>query len=144
MMKKLLFAALTVFLLLQHEESKAQVSVGIYQQNFGTYLAIGSDPDKKMFGEGRLEGGNEVDIEGTFGYNFIQKEEVNFYSGVHAGIINVGEGSSGYFGIPLGVLVKPFPATRNFGFLLETSPLFIPNADTAYLRAGIGLKYTFR
>ncbi|TVP46204.1 MAG: outer membrane insertion C- signal, partial [Mongoliibacter sp.] len=47
-----------------------------------------------------------------------------------------------YLGVPLGVLVKPF-ATKNFGFLMEASPIF-PNERRNFFRAGIGLKYTFR
>ncbi|WP_187328788.1 outer membrane insertion C- signal [Echinicola rosea] len=144
-MKKFLFAALAVFLLLQPEESKAQVSAGIYQQNLNTYLAIGTDPDEKMFGELRLGAGDELDLEGTFGYNFIQKQEVNFYSGAHLGVANLTtDFSEAYLGVPLGLLVKPFSAAPNLGFLLEASPLVGFDSGDGYLRAGIGLKYTFR
>ncbi|WP_186757376.1 outer membrane insertion C- signal [Echinicola salinicaeni] len=148
-MKKFLLLSLTAFLFLQHK-SIAQISAGIYQLSSNTYLAVGSDPDKKMFGEARLGVGHDLDIEGTFGYNFVQKQEVNFYSGFHLGV----DGhhyhddhhhghNHFYLGIPLGVLIKPFPSVRNFGFLLEASPIFGNHLEN-YLRGGIGLKYTFK
>ncbi|GGZ19400.1 hypothetical protein GCM10007049_09750 [Echinicola pacifica] len=141
-MKKFLMIAFTVFIISQ-QEVFSQISAGIYQQNAGTYMVVGSDPDEKMFGEGRLGAGNYIDVEGTFGYNFIQRDEVNFYSGVHLGVFDVSDGSQVYFGVPLGLLVKPFSASRNFGFVLEASPLIIPDSSN-YLRAGIGMRYTFR
>ncbi len=142
-MKKLFVFFLTAFLLLQ-TYTMAQISAGIYQLSDGTYAAVGSDPDNKMFGEGRISAGSDVDVEGTFGYNFVQKDEVNFYSGFHLGIDDQGNDNDIYLGIPLGVLVKPFPSTRNFGFLLEASPIFPTGERNNYFRAGLGLKYTFR
>jgi len=142
-MKKFLILSLTAFLFLQ-QKSMAQVSAGVYQLSSGTFAAIGSDPDNKMFGEARIRAGGDVDVEGTFGYNFVQKEEVNFYSGFHLGIDEEGNDNDFYLGIPLGVLVKPFPSTRNFGFLMEASPIFPTGERDNYFRAGIGFKYTFR
>ncbi|GAB3653304.1 hypothetical protein GCM10028791_23390 [Echinicola sediminis] len=142
-MKKFLILSLTAFLFLQHE-SRAQISAGVYQLSTGTFAAIGSDPDNKMFGEARVQAGRNVDVEGTFGYNFVKKDEVNFYSGFHLGVDDQGSENELYLGIPLGVLVKPFPSTRNFGFLLEASPIFPTGERDNYFRAGLGLKYTFR
>lgn len=143
-MKKFLILSLTAFLFLQHK-SIAQVSAGIYQQNLNTYVSVGTDPDEKMFGEVRLGAGDELDLEGTFGYNFVQKQEVNFYSGAHLGVANLTtDYSEAYIGVPLGLFVKPFSATPNLGFLLEASPLVGFDSGDGYFRAGIGLKYTFR
>ncbi|MBD8491124.1 outer membrane insertion C- signal [Echinicola sp. CAU 1574] len=142
-MKKFLILSLTAFLILQHK-SVAQISAGVYQLSSGTFAAIGSNPDNKMFGEARIGAGGNVDIEGTFGYNFVQRDEVNFYSGFHLGVDDQGNDNDLYLGIPLGVFVKPFPSTRNFGFLLEASPIFPTGESNNYFRAGIGLKYTFR
>ncbi|SIS52039.1 hypothetical protein SAMN05421761_101218 [Belliella pelovolcani] len=122
-------------------ESQAQISAGVYRLSSATFASIGSDPDNKIFGEARVSTGGRVGIEGTFGYNFVQKEEVNFYSGFHLGTEGNRDGL--YLGVPLGVLVKPFANTRNFGFLMEASPIF-PTEYGTYFRAGIGLKYTFR
>ncbi|SNS08472.1 hypothetical protein SAMN06295967_10369 [Belliella buryatensis] len=122
-------------------ESQAQISAGVYRLSSATFASIGSDPDNKIFGEARVSTGGRVGIEGTFGYNFVQKEEVNFYSGFHLGTEGNRDGL--YLGVPLGVLVKPFANTRNFGFLMEASPIF-PTEYGTYFRAGIGLRYTFR
>jgi hypothetical protein len=113
----------------------AQVSAGIYRLSSGTFAAIGTNPDQKIFGEARVSTGWRVDLEATFGYNFIQSSDVNFYSGFHIG------GRSGvYAGIPLGLLVKPF-TSKDFGLVMEASPIF---GSRENFRAGIGLKYTFR
>ncbi len=138
-MKKLTLLTLTLFfgwVAVAH----AQVSAGVYRLSSHTFAAIGSDPDQKMFGEGRVSTGSNIGIEGTFGYNFIQRDEVNFYSGFHLGTRSE---ESLYLGIPLGLFIKPFSESRNFGFLLEASPIF-PTESSAYFRAGIGIKYVFR
>jgi hypothetical protein len=133
MKKSLLF--FIVLLFFGTFESHAQISAGVYRLSSATFAAIGTDPDQKIFGEARVSAGGRVDLEATFGYNFVQTAEVNFYSGFHIG------GRNGlYAGIPLGVLVKPF-ANKDFGFLMEASPIF---ASGQYFRAGLGLKYTFR
>jgi hypothetical protein len=138
-MKKLLVFSL-LFFFTNMIQSHAQISAGIYKLSSATFVAIGSDPDKKMFGEGRLSTGRFVGFEGTFGYNFIQKSDVNFYSGLHLGAEGNEDGF--YIGIPLGLLVKPFNA-KHIGILLEASPVF-PTETSSYFRAGLGLKYTFR
>lgn len=122
-------------------ESQAQISAGVYRLSSATFASIGTDPENKIFGEARVSTGGRVGIEGTFGYNFVQKEEVNFYSGFLLGTEGNRDGL--YLGVPLGVLVKPFANTRNFGFLMEASPIF-PTEYGTYFRAGIGLRYTFR
>ncbi|MCH7402527.1 outer membrane insertion C- signal [Belliella kenyensis] len=139
-MKKLMFFSMLLFFAVV-SESRAQISAGVQQLSSATFASIGTDPDNKMFGEARVSTGRRVGIEGTFGYNFVQKDEVNFYSGFHLG--TEGNRDGVYLGIPLGVLVKPFSNTRNFGFLLEASPIF-PTEYGNYFRAGIGMKYTFR
>lgn len=138
-MKKIILFSLTLFFMVTLE-SQAQISAGVYRLSSSTFAAIGTDPDNQMFGEARVSTGRNVGIEGTFGYNFVRRDEVNFYSGFHLG--TEGGNNGFYLGVPLGVLVKPF-ATKNFGFLMEASPIF-PNERRNFFRAGIGLKYTFR
>lgn len=134
-MKKSLLVFLTLILLVTFE-SHAQVSAGVYRLSSATFAAIGTDPDQKIFGEARISTGWRVDLEGTFGYNFVQTSDVNFYSGFHIG------GRRGlYAGIPLGLLVKPF-SNKDFGLMMEASPIFTSGPE--YFRAGLGLKYTFR
>lgn len=138
-MKKLLvFSALLFFGTIY--QTHAQISAGIYRLSSATFASIGTDPDNKMFGEARVSTGGSVGIEGTFGYNFVQSDEVNFYSGFHLG--TEGNHDGFYLGVPLGLLVKPF-SSKNFGFTMEASPIF-PSERGNFFRAGLGLKYTFR
>lgn len=138
-MKKLLvFSALLFFGTIY--QTHAQISAGIYRLSSATFASIGTDPDNKMFGEARVSTGGSVGIEGTFGYNFVQSDEVNFYSGFHLG--TEGNRDGFYLGVPLGLLVKPFNS-KNFGFTMEASPIF-PSERGNFFRAGLGLKYTFR
>lgn len=139
-MKKLLLISF-VLIFLSNYSANAQISAGVYRLSSHTFATIGSDPDNKIFGEARVSTGGTIGIEGTFGYNFVQSDEANFYSGFHVGTEGGYDGP--YLGVPLGVLVKPF-ASKNFGFLLEASPIFNINIPRNYFRAGIGLKYTFR
>jgi hypothetical protein len=135
------FAILMLLFFAAVSHANAQISAGVYRLSSSTFASIGTDPDNKMFGEARVSTGNNVGVEGTFGYNFIQKEEVNFYSGFHLGTEGNNDGL--YLGVPLGLLLKPFNS-KNFGFLLEASPIFRTERSSNYFRAGIGLKYTFR
>lgn len=121
-------------------QSQAQIAAGIQRLSSATFASIGTDPDNQIFGEARLSTGRNVGIEGTFGYNFIQRDEVNFYSGFHIG--SEGNRDGFYLGVPLGLLVKPFNS-KNVGISMEASPIF-PNERRNYFRAGLGLKYTFR
>ncbi len=147
-MKKIIYFSALFFFVFEFQ-THAQISAGIYRLSSETFAAIGTDSDNKIFGEARVSTGSNVGIEGTFGYNFIQRDEVNFYSGIHLG--NRGNSDGIYLGVPLGVLIKPFSETRNFGILLEASPIFMSERGRQpgergrnYFRAGLGLKYTFR
>jgi len=135
---------LSIFLVLAIAlETNAQVSAGVYRLSSHTFAAIGSDPDNKVFGEARFSTGSRVGLEGTLGYNFVQRTDANFYSGFHLGVDN-NWGNDFYLGVPFGLLIKPFPEARNFGFLMEASPILRTGSGNAFFRAGIGLKYTFR
>lgn len=138
-MKKLIVISTVLFFATVYQ-SNAQIAAGIYRLSSATFASIGTDPDNKMFGEARVSTGSRVGIEGTFGYNFVQSDEVNFYSGFHLG--TEGNRDGFYLGVPLGLLVKPFNA-KNFGFTMEASPIF-PTERGNFFRAGLGLKYTFR
>lgn len=140
-MKKLLLLSFVLVTILTLQ-AEAQISAGIQRLTSETFVTIGSDPDNKMFGEARIGTGSDIGLEGTFGYNFIQSNEVNFYSGFHVGV-DPNRNRDFYLGIPLGLFVKPFN-TQNFGFTLEASPIFPTGGASNYLRAGIGLKYAFR
>lgn len=139
-MKPIYILALFPILFFCLNKAEAQVSAGILRLSSDTFAAIGTDPDQKMFGEARISTGRRVGVEGTFGYNFVQREAVNFYSGFHLG---TRPSDDLYLGVPLGLFIKPFSGAREFGFNLEASPIF-PTGYGSYFRAGIGLKYVFR
>ena len=134
---------LIVLILFSFAHAEAQISGAVYRLSSNTFAAIGSDPDNKVFGEARVSTGSRVGLEGTLGYNFVQRSEVNFYSGFHLGVDN-NRDNDFYLGVPFGLLVKPFSATRNFGFVLEASPILRTDSGNGHFRAGIGMKYTFR
>ncbi|KEO73275.1 hypothetical protein [Anditalea andensis] len=136
-MKVILLSTFLFLVLLS--ETNAQVSAAIYRFGSQTFAAIGSNPDNMVFGEARFSG----NLEATLGVNLIRREEVNFYSGFHLGVES-NRHNDFYLGVPFGLLVKPFTATRNFGFVLEFSPILIADNGYGDFRAGLGLKYTFR
>lgn len=140
-MKSSLFSVLVFFIFFLQAE--AQISGAVYRLSSHTFAAIGSDPDNKVFGEARFSTGSRVGLEGTLGYNFVQRSDVNFYSGFHLGVENNWENDF-YLGVPFGLLIKPFSASSNFGFMMEASPIIRTDSGSAFFRAGLGLKYTFR
>jgi hypothetical protein len=146
-MKKLFF--LTFFFFGIISLSQAQVSVGLNFQSSETFITVGTDTDKELFGEARLGFGHDLGLELMGGYNFLRKSEVNAYVGAGLGLFGdhhhhkKHEGHDEvYLAIPVGVLIKPF-STKNLGLVIEVAPVFSDH-DHNYLRGGIGVKYTFR
>jgi len=125
----------------------AQISAGINLQSSETFVTIGTNPDKQLFGEGRISIGRDIGIELMGGYNVIQKQDVNFYFGLGLGMDGDrnnrnNDNDDFYLAIPFGLLVKPF-AKDNFGIVLEAAPVFADDRGD-YFRAGFGFNYTFR
>ncbi len=92
-----------------------------------TFVTIGTNPNAPFFGEGRIGTGGDIGIELIGAYNFLQSENVNFYAILGLGIDDErNDNNENYFyiGVPFGLLVKPFSATRNFGIFLEAAPNF--------------------
>lgn len=142
-MKKVFLIAL--FLIGGITVSQAQISAGVNMLSSDTYVTIGTNPNAPFFGEGRISTGGEIGIELMGAYNFLQSENVNFYAGLGLGIDderNDKDDNEFYIGVPFGLLVKPFSATRNFGIVLEAAPIF-PEDRGSYFRAGFGFKYSF-
>lgn len=123
--------------------AEAQISAGVNMFSSNTFVTIGSNPDKPLFGEGRISTGSDIDLELMGGYNLVQKEDVNFYLGMALGVWDNRRDHDFYVGIPFGLLVKPFGGSKNLGLVLEAAPIF-PNDYSSYFRAGFGFKYTFR
>jgi hypothetical protein len=145
-MKKVFLFAFALFAFISI--SQAQVSVGINFQSSETFITVGTDTDKELFGEARLGLRRDIGLELMGGYNFIRKSEVNAYVGLGLGLLGDDrhkgrdDHNDIYVAIPFGVLIKPL-STKNFGFLIEAAPVFGDHSDS-YLRGGIGVKYTFR
>ena len=150
-MRKILFISFLLLGLVSLAE--AQVSVGINFQTSDTFITVGTDPDKEFFGEARLGIAHDLGLELMGAYNFTRKSEVNGYVGLGLGILgnhhrhhhrhHHHHNNDLYLAIPVGALIKPFNSTKNLGILIEAAPVFT-NYDHNYLRAWIGVKYTFR
>lgn len=144
-MKKLLLLSFILFSVISI--SQAQVSAGVNMLSSETFVTVGTDPDAKIFGEGRLGTGGDIGVELMGAYNVIKKDDVNFYIGLGLGLDddrhrNGDDDDDIYVAIPFGLLVKPFNS-KNLGLVLEAAPILADDHGD-YFRAGFGFKYTFR
>lgn len=142
-MKKLVLLSFALFAIISI--SQAQISAGVNILSSETFVTVGTDPDAKLFGEGRLGTGKNITLELMGGYNVVQKNDANFYLGLGLGL----EGNRKhdhdndfYLAVPFGLLVKPF-SSKNLALVLEAAPIFA-NDHGNYFRGGFGFKYTFR
>lgn len=123
-------------------KSEAQVHVGVYQGGVLSQIGVGTDIDKKIFGEVRFLAGDVVNyvlgVEALGHYNVRQTDFYNLHVGLMAGFSQVDEGR---VGIPLGLSFKPIQSHRQFSILMEGTPLVAFSNFT--IRANIGLRYTF-
>jgi hypothetical protein len=144
-MKKLILLSLTLFTFISL--TRAQISTGINLQSSETFVTVGTDPNKQIFGEVRIGTGGDIGVELMGAYNIVQKDDVNFYLGLGLGLDddrnrNNDNDDDIYVAIPFGLLVTPFNS-KNLGLVLEAAPILADhNGD--YFRAGFGFKYTFR
>ncbi|MCE7057765.1 outer membrane insertion C- signal [Algoriphagus sp. AGSA1] len=143
-MKKLLLLSLTLFAFISL--AKAQISAGVNLQSSETFVTIGTDPSKQIFGEGRIGTGGDIGVELMGAYNIVRKDDVNFYLGLGLGLDDDrhrhDHGDDIYITIPFGLLVTPFNS-KNLGLVLEAAPVLATDHGD-YFRAGFGFKYTFR
>ncbi|UZD21250.1 outer membrane insertion C- signal [Algoriphagus halophytocola] len=144
-MKKLVLLSFALFAFISL--AKAQVSAGVNLQSSETFVTIGTDPSKQIFGEARIGTGGDVGVELMGAYNIIRKEDVNFYAGLGLGLDddrnhNHDDEDDIYIAIPIGLLVTPFNS-KNLGLVLEAAPILADDHGD-YFRAGFGFKYTFR
>jgi hypothetical protein len=140
------FIILILFFAIYCPSIKAQISAGLYQNTLTTQVAIGTDPEKQIFGELRILAGDMAHH--YFGaellgqYNFKKSENYNLSGGLMVGLDEQGVGNvHGKVGLPILLSIKPFEATRNFAFVLEATPYYRP--ELLYFRGNIGLRYTF-
>lgn len=123
----------------------APVHAGVYYSGLKGQVAIGTDIEKKYFGELRFGANDVLDspfgIEALFHRNLVREEWFNFHLGFMAGVYF--ESDDLRVGIPLGFTIKPFENHRRLAFLMEATPnVFVESYFN--LRANLGLRYTFR
>ncbi len=75
-----------------------------------------------------------LDLEATFSYVFHRNSLVDAYAGAGISTENYT-----YLMVPVGLNIYPFEQ-KNFGFLLEVSPML---GENAYLRGDVGIRYRF-
>jgi len=123
--------------------AEAQVHVGLYHGGVLSQIGVGTDVEKKFFGEARFLAGDVVNyvlgVEALGHYNIKRTDWYNLHAGLMVGFSDVDEGR---IGIPLGLSFKPISNHRQFSLLLEGTPL-VANSELT-LRANIRLRYTFR
>jgi hypothetical protein len=78
----------------------------------------------------------DITLEGTFNYQYVQREEYQLYAGL--GLL-VMEGGAGVL-IPAGLLIYPFE-NKKFGFHIEATPVIVENNHI--LRGSWGIRYRF-
>ncbi|PZX54585.1 hypothetical protein LV84_02738 [Algoriphagus ratkowskyi] len=144
-MKKLVLLSLTLFAFISFAE--AQISAGVNLQSSETFVTLGTDPNKQIFGEARIGTGGDIGFEVMGAYNIVMKDDVNFYLGLGLGLDDDrnhknDDDDDFYIAIPFGLLVTPFNS-KNLGLVLEATPILATDHGD-YFRAGFGFKYTFR
>ncbi|WP_245812644.1 hypothetical protein [Belliella buryatensis] len=118
---------------------------GVYQSGLVGQVGIGTDNEKKYFGEIRF-GANDVletgfGIEGHFNRNIYKSDWFNFHAGAMFGYVFY---SSARIGLPIGFTIKPIESHRNFAILMEATPNVFTSDSYVNLRASLGVRYTFR
>ncbi|MFD2033279.1 hypothetical protein ACFSKL_00675 [Belliella marina] len=117
---------------------------GVYHSGIVSQVGIGTDFDRKYYGEIRFSAADVLDqqfgIEGQFSRNWVRDDWFNFHTGLMLGY---------YFheyvrvGVPLGFTIKPIENHRNFAILMEATPNIFVEEGYANLRANIGVRYSF-
>jgi hypothetical protein len=121
--------------------SHGQVTVGVYSNGILTQIGIGTDPERKFFGEGRIFAGDYINnflgVEALGQYNLKYSEWHNISAGLMVGYYDYVEGIR--IGIPVLLAIKPVESHRNFSVILEATPMY--TASFA-LRGNLGVRYT--
>lgn len=134
---------LFIFLFVMHAfEADAQIHAGIYNEGILNHIGVGTDPEKKIFGEARILAGGVINpflgLEVLGHYNFRNTDWYNMHAGLMVGLNEINDGQ---VGVPLGLSFKPIANHRQFTLLLEGTPMYAYNFT---FRALIGLRYTLR
>tara|TARA_R110002096_G_scaffold53268_1_gene138517 strand:- start:670 stop:1113 length:444 start_codon:yes stop_codon:yes gene_type:complete len=134
-------AFFAVLLMFSTFKGNAQVHVGIYHEGILSHVGVGSDPEKKIFGEARVLAGGVINpfmgVEALGHYNFRQTDWYNLHGGLMLGYTEITDVQAG---LPFGLSLKPIANHRQFSILLEGTPMYGSYEFT--FRALIGLRYT--
>lgn len=128
-----------VFLLflLSFGKTFSQVQVGVYHSGISAQVGVGTNIEKKFFGELRFWAPDRLNldlgIEAVGQYNFYRSEWYNLHGGLMLGYFR-----DGAIGLPVGATIKPISSFQRFGILMEATP-YILGGDL-FLRANLGLR----
>lgn len=121
----------------------SQVQVGIYHSGLSAQIGVGTDIEKKFFGELRFLAPDRLEldlgIEAIGQYNFYRSEWYNLHGGVMLGFFgDFGIGPEASIGLPFGTTIKPISTFRRLGILMEATPYLL--GDQVFLRGNLGLR----
>lgn len=137
----------TIFLILtiticSSSLAQAQITAGVYSNGILTQVGFGTNPEKKLFGEGRIFAGDFINnffgVEVLGQYNLKQSEWHNLSGGLMLGYYERGEDGI-RLGLPVLLAIKPIENHRAFAVILEATPFY--NGGLA-LRGNMGIRYT--
>lgn len=121
--------------------AKAQLAVGYHQSRY-SFASVSYTINERYVPEFRLGTNVSYDYgfspEVVFTYKPIIKEDFHFYFG--GGVI-VNDNFGGVH-TPVGIQVYPFDK-KNFGFLMELSPVVINFNGDEWVRGSFGITYRF-
>lgn len=126
-----------LFVFLGFGQAFSQVQVGIYHSGNNSQIGVGTDIERKFFGELRFLATDRLEldfgVEGIGQYNFYRSE---FYN-IHGGLM------LGYFGdlaigLPMGTTIKPISSFQRLGILMEATPYIL--GSHFFLRGNLGLR----
>jgi len=129
---------------------KAQVAISYYP--FNSFLGVGTNPNKLIWGDLRLETNtfiSNMNMEISPKINLKNTEIIKAYIGpgvnlnILYGLYNNGQYVNGFF-LTCGVLVTPFKKVRNLGFIFELSPYINYTLNGGYFRTNLGISWHFR
>ncbi len=131
---------LIIFLFFGFGKAFSQVQVGVYHSGISAQIGVGTNIEKKFFGELRLLAPDRLDLdlgaEAIGQYNFHRSEWYN----IHGGLM-VGYYGDGAIGLPFGTTIKPISSFRRLGILMEATPYVL--GGEVFLRGNLGLRVRF-
>ncbi|GMQ28979.1 hypothetical protein [Algoriphagus confluentis] len=115
----------------------SQVQVGVYHSGISAQVGVGTNIEKKFFGELRFWAPDRLDldfgVEALGQYNFYRSEWYNFHGG-----LMIGYYGDGAIGLPIGATIKPISSFQRLGLLMEATPYIL--GGNFFLRGNLGLR----